>query len=362
MSLTVEVKRDFGSFVLDVRFSSEAGRIGILGASGSGKSMTLRSIAGVTVPDSGKIILNGRTLFDSSARRNLAPQKRNIGYLFQNYALFPTMTVEENIACGLMNRKDIRGRETKREMVSDMIRRLKLTGLEKRFPSELSGGQQQRVALARILVYEPEAILLDEPFSALDTFLKDQLQLELTEMLADYQGVVLMVSHSRDEIYRFCSDTIVLDHGKVIDGGPTREVFHAPKNAASARLTGCKNISRAEKLDDHTVRALDWNMTLHLEERVPDDLKDVGFRAHEFIPVYGEREENCLRVRPGGEADLPFEKYFYLLPDAEPGRETDEKETPVLSWRVQRNLWSQISEKGLPPYLKMPEEAILLLV
>lgn len=150
-------------------------------------------------PDEGRIVLNDRVLFDSEKKINLTPQKRNVGYLFQNYALFPNMTVEANIAAGLKCPE-----REKQEIVREMIRLFKMEGLEKRYPSQLSGGQQQRTALARILAYEPDVIMLDEPFSALDFYLKEQLQLQVKEVLKNYSGDALLVTHSRDEVYRFC--------------------------------------------------------------------------------------------------------------------------------------------------------------
>ena len=197
MGVKIEIQKKIGNFHLDVRFQSEASRIGILGASGCGKSMTLKSIAGIEMPDQGLIELDGKMVYSSKEKLHIRPQERSVGYLFQNYALFPTMTVEKNIAVGVGGSK-----HEKEARVHEMVRRFRLEGLEKRLPGELSGGQQQRVALARIMAYEPEVILLDEPFSALDTFLRDHLQRELEAMLADYQGTVILVSHNRDEIYR----------------------------------------------------------------------------------------------------------------------------------------------------------------
>ena len=176
MGLTVNIKRKHGEFKLDIQFQSESKRIGILGASGCGKSMTLKSIAGIETPDAGKIQIGDAVLFDSEKKINLKPQKRNVGYLFQNYALFPTMTVAKNIETGLKGSK-----EEKQKRVQEMIEKFQLHGLENRLPGQLSGGQQQRVALARIMAYEPDVIMLDEPFSALDVFLKDRLQQELKE-------------------------------------------------------------------------------------------------------------------------------------------------------------------------------------
>ena len=182
--LKVNIQKELKEFDLDVDFELKSKRLGILGPSGCGKSMTLKSIAGIVNPDSGFISLNDTVYFDSSNKTNLKPQKRNVGYLFQNYALFPNMSVEENIAIGL-------GKDCDKNHLSEIIKRFHLNGLEKRYPRQLSGGQQQRVALARIMAYGPDVILLDEPFSAMDTFLKEQLRLELVNSLEDFDGFPL---------------------------------------------------------------------------------------------------------------------------------------------------------------------------
>lgn len=174
--LKVNIQKKLKEFDLNVDFELKKGCLGILGPSGCGKSMTLKSVVGIVNPDNGVISLttNDETVYyDSNEKINLKPQKRNVGYLFQNYALFPNMTVEENVAIGLPKDYD-------EKRLTDMIKRFRLEGLEKRYPRELSGGQQQRVALARILAYSPDVILLDEPFSAMDTFLKEQLRIELS--------------------------------------------------------------------------------------------------------------------------------------------------------------------------------------
>ena len=192
--LKVDIQMELKEFDLDVDFELKNGRLGILGPSGCGKSMTLKSIAGIVTPDKGVISLDTNedtTYFDSSKKINLKPQDRNVGYLFQNYALFPNMTVEENIAIGVSKNDEAK-------TVSDMIKRFHLEGLEKRYPRQLSGGQQQRVALARIMAYSPDVILLDEPFSAMDTFLKEQLRMELANSLKDFDGFSIMVTHDRD--------------------------------------------------------------------------------------------------------------------------------------------------------------------
>ena len=344
MGVSVHIKKQLDSFLLDISFESEAKRIGILGASGCGKSMTLKSIAGIVVPDEGKIEAGGRVLFDSSARINLKPQKRNAGYLFQNYALFPTMTVEKNIAAGLRgNRAETAAR------VKQMAEKFQLQGLEKRLPSELSGGQQQRVALARIMAYEPDIILLDEPFSALDMYLKDQLQRELSEMLKDYEGTVILVSHNRDEVYRFSEELLVIDQGKIAVSGKTKEIFENPVSREAARLTGCKNFSRARRMDAHTAEALDWGITLHTSGEIPEDTLWIGYRAHDFVPVWGGGGENMLKFDLESSAELPFEQNYYIRAEE------------TVCWFVQREKMREIEEKGLPDYLRLEEEKMLFL-
>ena len=183
-------------FPLDVEFQTEEEIFGVLGESGCGKSLTLKCIAGIERPDQGRIVLNGRELFDSKKGINLPARERKVGYLFQEYALFPNMTVEENIAIGIKKE----GREEKED--SRLYPEILLEGLEKKHPSSLSGGQKQRVAIARMLAAEPELILLDEPFSAVDSYLKWKLEQMLLEWLEEVQVTTLLVSHNRDEVYR----------------------------------------------------------------------------------------------------------------------------------------------------------------
>lgn len=353
MAVYIDIERKLEGFSIELQIKSSARRIGILGASGCGKSMTLKMIAGIETPGKGRIQLGSRVLFDSQNRINVKPQKRSVGYLFQNYALFPSMTVEENIAAGLKGNK-----EEKRSRVREMTERFRLSGLEKRFPGELSGGQQQRTALARIMACEPEVVLLDEPYAALDVFLRDRLEQELLTMLKDYEGTAILVSHNRDEIYRFSQDLLVMEEGKIAVFGKSRDIFKNPGKIAAARLTGCKNISRVEILNSHSMRALDFGIILHTKRKIPEDTSAVGFRAHEFVPVWGKRLENCIRVQVVSRAELPFEQKYYLKPETE-GEENGEREP--LCWFVQRDRWQELSEKGLPDYLQFCEEELLLL-
>ncbi len=227
MKLTVDIKKDFGSFNLESSFETDDLITGFLGSSGSGKSMTLKCIAGIVTPDEGRIVLDNTVLFDSSKKINIRPQDRKVGYLFQNYALFPAMTVKKNILCGLIKEKDKTEKQRKYE---ESIKLLHLEGLENRLPAQLSGGQAQRVALARIIVSEPNLLLLDEPFSALDAFLRKNLQKELMEVLENLGKQAILVTHSAREVRRMCTKLFVMKDGRIIRRGATEEVFNNPQS------------------------------------------------------------------------------------------------------------------------------------
>ena len=247
MSLMVDVRKRLGDFTLDVSFEVEDARetCALLGPSGCGKSLTLKCVAGVLTPDEGRIVLGDRVLFDSEARVNLPPQRRRVGYLFQQYALFPTMTVdhadgvahavdlvtvvEQNIAAGAVG---VDRRERARR-VAEQVRAFRLGGLERLRPAQLSGGQQQRVALARIMAGEPELIMLDEPFTALDGHLRWELEMELTDTLRSFPGGALYVSHNRDEVYRMCDTVCVIDRGRSEEKLTVAQLFSTPASASS---------------------------------------------------------------------------------------------------------------------------------
>ena len=280
MSLSVDLEKRLGSFHLRVQFQAEDEITALLGASGCGKSMTLKCIAGIMTPDRGRIVLNGRVLFDSEARIDLPPQQRRVGYLFQNYALFPTMTVEKNILCGI--RAGSKGE--KAAALAEALRRFRLEGLEHHYPAQLSGGQQQRVALARILCTRPEAILLDEPFSALDSYLKWKLELELSDLLADFHGPILWVSHDRGEVFRNCKKVCVMEQGQSQGMLTLRQLFHEPETEAAARLSGCKNIVEAVPAGS-AVTLPAWGLTLSCGKPVPADICQAGIRARHVMTV-----------------------------------------------------------------------------
>ncbi len=338
--LKVNIQKELKEFDLDVDFELKNKHLGILGPSGCGKSMTLKSIAGIVNPDNGVISLttdNETTYFNSEKKINLKPQKRNVGYLFQNYALFPNMTVEENIGTGVE-------KENRERTVPEMIKRFHLNGLEKRYPRQLSGGQQQRVALARIMAYGPDVILLDEPFSAMDTFLKEQLRLELLNSLKDFNGFTIMVTHDRDEAFQFCDELIVLDQGKIIAQGDTYDIFENPKKVQVARLTGCKNISEIEIIDEHHVKSLDWGLELETSKEISSNITHIGIRAHDFSPAKKD-ELNAFDTENSTKIEMPFEWEITLANG--------------LWWKRDKQIHEH--EFEIPNYLKIDPKNIILL-
>ncbi|AMK15621.1 sulfate/molybdate ABC transporter ATP-binding protein [Methanobrevibacter olleyae] len=338
--LKINIQKKLKEFDLDIDFKLKKGRLGILGPSGCGKSMTLKSIAGIVTPDNGAIslITKEETIyFDSNKKINLKPQSRNVGYLFQNYALFPNMTVEENIAIGL-------SKDYNEKSLSEMIKRFHLDGLEKRYPRQLSGGQQQRVALARILAYGPDVILLDEPFSAMDAFLKEQLRIELVNSLKDFDGFSILVTHDRDEAFQFCDELLILDKGKIIAKGDTHEVFENPKKVQVARLTGCKNISKIEVIDEHHLKSLDWGLIFEVSEKISPNITHIGIRAHDFSPA--EKDDvNAIDTENSTKLEMPFEWEITLANG--------------LWWKIDKQIHEH--EFVIPKYLKIDPKNIILL-
>ena len=279
IELIVDIQKQLPGFLLDVAFITDQTPLGLLGASGAGKSLILRCIAGLDTPDRGHIILNGKVLFDSTKGINLPPRDRACGFLFQNYALFPHLTVAENIAFGMTGNKSYR--DIKQEIEKQLVS-VDLPGMGDRYPTELSGGQQQRVALARAKASQPGIMLLDEPFSALDTYLRNKQEKLLRTNLIHYQGVTLFITHNLEEAYRVCPNLLVVDRGKVIAQGTKQDVFERPGNYRTAQLTGCKNFSRAVAINKNHVKAIDWDCILEVSQPIPESLAYVGIRAHQI--------------------------------------------------------------------------------
>ena len=299
MSLSVDIEKKLGAFHLRSQFEAPDETMALLGASGCGKSMTLKCIAGIVTPDRGRIVLGGRVLFDSQKKINLPPQQRRVGYLFQQYALFPNMSVEQNILCGIRSGD----KAEKRRVLAEKIRMFRLEGLEKKHPAQLSGGQQQRVALARILCSEPEAILLDEPFSALDSYLKWNLEIELADLLATFNGPILWVSHDRDECYRNCRSVCVMEDGRTGEVTPMDEMIRHPGSVSAAQLAGCKNFLIAVEKNG-AVYLPEWGMALPVDAK-GKTFTTLGIPDHAVaLSVSGTLRCTLCRVISGMEQDI----------------------------------------------------------
>ena len=356
MTLTVDIERDLPDFSLRVSFTCRGKTLGLLGSSGSGKSMTLRCIAGLDRPSRGRITLGERVLFDSEAGINLPPQQRRAGFLFQNYALFPHLTVAGNIAMGLRGME----KQEQEKIVKEMITMVKLDGLEDRFPRQLSGGQQQRVALARALALRPQMLLLDEPFSALDSHLRNEMEHELKLLLNSFTGSSVFVTHNLEEAYRLCPDLLLLEDGKVIASGPREEIFDRPPNVAAARLTGCRNLSRIKVLPNNTVEALDWGCLLRISaDNMIEKADYAGISSRHIRPAGKDDLINTVFCRVVNVIESPSQTTLIVKLV---GSETNNKTCLELS--LPKEEWQQIAAQHLPSpdvlKLYLPPERIFL--
>ena len=314
MALTVDIEKKLNGFTLRTAFEAGNGTLALLGASGCGKSMTLRCIAGIEKPDRGRIVLDGETLFDSARRINLSPQQRRVGMMFQHYALFPQMTVLQNVRCGARRGPD------RDRAAADMLAAFGLSGLADRLPGQLSGGQQQRVALARMLAGAPRILMLDEPFSALDAHLR----------------------------FRMADTVAIMRDGQIERIGPRRDVFHDPGTRAACVLTGCKNVSAIRRIDDNRVFALDWGISLALPLRAGTDA--LGIRMHAVAPGPGE---NAFRCRVAEVIENPFSITVMLHPLEAPA------EAAAIGWEMEKAQWAALRAEELTVHL--PADSILQL-
>ncbi len=344
MSLFVDIEKNYGSFCLRTKVEAGDETLALLGASGCGKSLTLKCIAGIERPDRGKIIVDGVTLFDSEKRIDLSPQRRRTGLMFQNYALFPQMTVLQNIQTGARREKNRLSRQGEIERVMEGFG---LKEYARHYPHQLSGGQQQRVALARILVSQPRILLLDEPFSALDSHLRFRLEQEVRQVIRDFGKTVVLVSHDRDEVFRMAQRIAVMENGTVQVTGTRQEVFAAPGTCKGALLTGCKNISPIRPEADGTVWATDWGIPLHMPNRTPET-EAVGIRAHDILPGEGTNSFLCHVTE---EIENPFSFTLLLRPDGA-------GEGASLAWETDKTYWQEHRHSSvricLPPEHLLP--------
>ena len=303
----------------------------IIGPSGSGKSTFLRCLNLLEKPTGGELWFDGRLI---DGKTDVKMLRRDVGMVFQSFNLFPMFSAVENVMYVPVHINKLDKKQAKEEAM-ELLSRVGMADRANHYPGELSGGQQQRVALARILVYEPDVIMLDEPFSALDYYLKEQLQFQVREVLRGYTGDVLMVSHSRDEVYRFCEKSIILNRGQVAMKGETRAIFQKPENVTAARLTGCKNFSRIRRIGEYEVEALDWGLTFQTEEAVAAEHAYIGIRAHQFYPAHGSANEFTCEWRDT--LCQPFEWDVLLRPVENAGAAGDKEnalEREVIWWKV----------------------------
>ncbi len=355
MTLEVQIEKKLADFTLDVAFRASETPLSILGASGAGKSMLLHCIAGLERPGRGRITLNDRILFDSAQRVGIPARARRIGMLFQHYALYPHRTVTQNIAFGLHDLP----RDERSARIAALVSRTHLAGLEQRYPRELSGGEQQRTALARALAIQPEALLLDEPLSALDTHLRGQVEAQLQETFATFRRPALLVTHNMEEAYRLGEQLLVLARGRVAAFGPKEEIFRRPPTSEIARLTGCKNISRAHPNPDGSLQALDWNCQLRLGHQPVTATKYIGIRAHhidflEIAAAEANEEPNvfpCWIVRT---SETPFRNTLFLSLD----RAHAEKGEAHLQAEMFKEKWERFRDRPQPWRVRLAPESL----
>lgn len=363
MSLEVDIRKSFGSYSLEVAFSARDETLGFLGASGCGKSLTLRCIAGIEKPDAGRIVVNGQVFFDSERKINLTPQQRKTALLFQNYMLFPNLTVEQNVGAGIG--KEVAAAE-RAALVAAELTRFGLEGLEGRYPAQLSGGQQQRVALARMLAARPGILMLDEPFSALDSHLKGVLEQNLVSLFEAYHGTILYVSHDIDEALRFCDRIAVVEAGRILEIDSGDELVNSPQSEAALKLSGCKNVTPAQALGPHEVFLPRWGVTLASEQLVPKDVKYLGVRA-QYLREGHPGQPNCFHLRVDRTSDARFERMCLLgfadgAPSSASGSEMDFLHSHVF-WRVPKTvgeLSAHLPQRGDELWIHIPPNRLFL--
>ncbi|HTX35646.1 MAG TPA: molybdate ABC transporter permease subunit [Bryobacteraceae bacterium] len=350
--LEAEIHKTLPGFTLHVELRAGGGVLGVLGASGSGKSLTLRALCGLETLREGRIVLNGRVLFDSRKGIRVRAAERRVGMVFQDYALFPHLTVEQNIAFGLFHRPA----EERVRRVGEWASLAGIAPLLARYPSELSGGQRQRVALARALAMEPEALLLDEPFSALDTHLRHQLEEQMRAILAGFGGVTVFVTHDRNEAYRLSGHLLALASGRVAASGTGPELFERPGSVEVARLTGCKNIAPLRVVGPGRIQVDQWNCRLRVAGPLIG-MTHVGIRSHDVRFAEGQDGENTFPCWLAGSIDSPFETILYLRLGQTPAA----GDPPYLEAELSRDAWEALRSQAQPWHLRLEPERLLLL-
>lgn len=345
MAIHVDIEKKLGRFQLKAAFDAEDETLALLGASGCGKSMTLKCIAGVENADCGRIVLNGRTLFDSERHINLPPQQRKVGLMFQNYALFPQMSVRQNLLCGLAQSTP---KSKRAGAVITALKKYDLEDVADHLPGQLSGGQQQRTALARMMLSGPEILMLDEPFSALDTHLRFRIEEEIRHAIEEFGGTVILVSHNRDEVYRLADRVAVLEAGQIERIASREEIFRNPGTVNACLLTGCKNISEIQRAEDGLIYAKEWGISLRCTPS--EGTNAIGIRMHSILPGQGE---NAFRCRVVEVIENPFSVTVMLRPIQAPDH------ARAIGWEIEKRVWETMKAQELT--IHFPAESIMQL-
>ena len=303
------VSLSYGSqkIIDDISFEIQEGQMAVLiGSSGCGKTTTLKMINRLIEPTSGKIYINGKDI----AAQDRVELRRHIGYVIQQIGLFPNMTVADNVCAGV---KDAGDAAARKKLAERYLSIFGLADFADRYPARLSGGQQQRVALARMVAAHPGIFMFDEPMSALDAYLKSALEQNMLDLFDVCNRTVLYVSHDIDEACRLCQRICVMHDGHVEEIGSIEDVVRRPQTLAALRLTGCKNTSRARKIGDEEVEALDWGMTFNVGREVRDDVAYLGIRASYFhVDNRAERGRNSYDLHVARVSDSRFERLVLL--------------------------------------------------
>lgn len=277
------LKKDFGNFSIDVEIQFRSLRNVLFGVSGSGKSSILKMIAGFYEPDSGKVVVNGRVLLDTKKGVNVPIYKRNVGYIPQEYTLFPHMDVEANILYGAK----AKGLKLNKDRFDFLIELAGLKSLLKAYPHQLSGGQRQRVSLVRTLLIEPDILLLDEPFSALDRPIRDELKELLVELLEDFRIPAIFVTHDLEEAYEFSEEIAILENGKIVQIGKREEVFREPESRSIAKLLGFRNIFEIDEMKNGEIVVKGFSFKV---ERLKNNCKFAFIRAEDVLLLRTDRD------------------------------------------------------------------------
>ena len=352
-TLKVDIQKQLPNFLLDISFEVDSQQpLGILGTSGAGKTTLLRCIAGLETPDRGRIVFNDKILYDSARGINLPPQKRGVGFVFQDYALFPHLSVAENIAFGMSKE---RLPWLVRQEVATQLRQMNLSGVSDRLTTQLSGGERQRVALARALASDPMITLLDEPFSALDSNLKAQLLQLWQKLLSNYSGLTVYVTHNLSEAYRFCPQLLIMDRGRAIACGKRTDILNRPPNFQTARIIGCNNFSTAKKTAPQTIRAIDWQCDLQVSE-MPDKIERVGIHSQAIAFTEVPHGSDTFPVWLTTFVHLPHRVTLYLKLHSSPNSQEDYSLVAEVSWVR----WQKLQQSSLPWYIRLPPSKIVV--